>query len=158
MGTPALLILIFIIFIHFFTPSHTFLESYNEELMTRSIEEFKLSIFLYLEFKHIYIYVFIARKCLLFPIVQQLLFRHVQRVQYFEQSTEVLERFYLILMEKQAMIPLFGDLLLLTLNIFEAQKESRTFISTKFTCAQEDAYTLKELHLEGPLIQTDVKS
>lgn len=31
-------------------------------------------------------------------------------------------------------------------------EESRTFISTKFTCAQEDAYTLKELHLEGPLI------
>ena len=46
----------------FFTLSHTFLESYNEDLMTSNIEEFKLSMLPYLAFKHTYIYVFTARK------------------------------------------------------------------------------------------------
>ena len=53
----------------FSTPLHTFLESYNENLMTGNLEEFIFSVCLYLEFKHIYIYVFIARKHL-FPTVQ----------------------------------------------------------------------------------------
>lgn len=59
---------------------------------------------------------------------------------------------HFILIEKQAMIPLLSELLLLTLNIFWTQKYSQTFINLNFALKQEGTCTLKEFGLENPQI------
>lgn len=114
----------FIIFIYLF-PSHhhTLFWNHNENLMTRNIEEFKFSIPFIFRMFNIVIFMYKWREspsCV--SSFNSYCSGTSKEYNSLSKIKEGLKCLHLILIEKQEVIPLLGELLLLTFNIFQAQK------------------------------------